>query len=122
LSNYYRQHGELLSKHKDLENAHVIQLKFIHKLQKKNGQIDMYIDTIKMQENIISEMQNIIKSNSRNTSENGENKNILPAISPPKNEKHNDENNNGNIEYDKNEIQKVIEKSKIRLEKMSEKV
>jgi hypothetical protein len=77
-----------------------------------------------MQENIISEMQNIIKSNSRNTSENGEIKNLLPAISnnEEKNEKNNDENYNGNIEYDKKEIQKVIEKSKIRLEKMAEKV
>jgi hypothetical protein len=48
----------------------------------------------------------------------------LPAISnnEEKNEKNNDENYNGNIEYDKKEIQKVIEKSKIRLEKMAEKV
>jgi hypothetical protein len=75
-----------------------------------------------MQENIISEMQNIIKSNSRNTSENGEYKNVLPAISNGNNEEKSEYDDGGGDRYDKNEIQKVIEKSKIRLEKMTEKV
>ena len=53
---------EVINKHKTLEDAHIIQSKFIHKLQKKLSKVDAYIETIEMQERVISKMQTVISS------------------------------------------------------------
>ena len=56
------QLADTLNKHKELEEAHMIQSKFIHKLQKKIGKVDKYIETIEMQEKVILKMQSVMKS------------------------------------------------------------
>ena len=56
------QLADTLNKHKELEDAHMIQSKFIHKLQKKIGKVDKYIETIEMQEKVILKMQSVMKS------------------------------------------------------------
>jgi predicted RNase H-like nuclease (RuvC/YqgF family) len=60
------QLGELVDKHKELENAHVVQSKFIQKMQKKMGKLDKYIETIETQEKVILRMQSIIECSSSN--------------------------------------------------------
>lgn len=62
------QLGELLDKHKVLEDAHVVQSKFIQKMQKKVGKLDKYVETIETQEKVIQRMQSIIESSSTNKS------------------------------------------------------
>jgi hypothetical protein len=60
------QLGELLDKHKELENAHVVQSKFIQKMQKKVGKLDKYVETIETQEKVILRMQSIIECSATN--------------------------------------------------------
>lgn len=56
------QLGDALNKHKTLEDAHLVQSKFIHKLQKKLSKVDTYTETIEMQEKVIMKMQSVIDS------------------------------------------------------------
>ena len=56
------QLADTLNKHKELEDAHMIQSKFIHKLQKKISKVDKYIETIEMQEKVIMKMQSVMES------------------------------------------------------------
>ena len=60
--------GELLDKYKELEEAHMIQSKLIHRMQKKMIKIDKYVETVQTQEKVINRMQSIIESsgNDRN--------------------------------------------------------
>lgn len=59
---YMKEHSELLNKYRELEDAHMIQSKLIHKMQKKMTKIDKYVETVEMQENVIKRMQYIIES------------------------------------------------------------
>lgn len=56
----------LLDKHKELEDAYVVQTKLIQKMQKKVGKLDKYVETIETQEKVILRMQSIIECSSTN--------------------------------------------------------
>jgi len=54
---------DLLSKtHKELQEAHLQQAKFIQKLQKQNSEVEKYRETITTQEKVIAKMQKLVES------------------------------------------------------------
>ena len=65
---HIKEFGELLDKYKELEDAHMVQSKLIHRMQKKMIKIDKYVETVQTQEKVINRMQAIIESsgNERN--------------------------------------------------------
>ena len=53
---------DTIKKLRELEDAHMIQSKYIHQLQKNTSKVQKYIETIEIQEKVIMKMQKVIES------------------------------------------------------------
>ena len=83
------QLADTIKKLRELEDAHMIQSKFIHQLQKKTSKIQKYIETIEIQEKVIMKMQKVIESSAPKRARNSQDRNRSESDS-----------NNGKIIFD----------------------
>lgn len=104
------QLGDAINKHKALEDAHLIQSKFIHKLQKKLSKVDTYTETIEMQEKVIMKMQSVIESCAPERNKKAKNKKSESDPTLSNSGKSNTDDNSKNVENDfsRDKIEKNI--------------